>query len=114
MNLNDVIGNDKKQRPIKPSEDEKNQFIQISSESIEVIADSIGYSDIGKPISTSLAEDLSYRLRELLQVSFFKFLDIERMIFIIIIILLMDIFFRVVFKYYVMVKSQSSLKMMLT
>jgi len=84
MNLNDVIGNDKKQRPNKSADDEKNQFIQISSESIEVIADSIGYSDIGKPISTSLAEDLSYRLRELLQVSFlFLFLDIKKIIFII-------------------------------
>ena len=53
------------------NEDEK-KFIQISPESIELIAETIGYSNISSSVSKSLAEDTSYRLRELIQVVILK------------------------------------------
>lgn len=50
----------------KPRTEKK--FIQISPESIELIADSAGYTNLPEILSKSLAEDTSYRLRELIQV----------------------------------------------
>lgn len=44
------------------------KFIQISPESIEVIADSAGYPNLSTILAKSLAEDSTYRLRELIQV----------------------------------------------
>ena len=52
---------------IKKSEGESKYF-QISPESIELIAETVGYSNIPPSVSKSLAEDTSYRLRELIQV----------------------------------------------
>ncbi|KAI9558653.1 hypothetical protein GHT06_015442 [Daphnia sinensis] len=49
----------------KPKTEKK--FIQISPESIELIADSAGYTNLPGILSKSLAEDTSYRLRELIQ-----------------------------------------------
>ena len=46
------------------------RFIQVSQASVELIADSAGYSDISKAVLSSLAEDSSYRVRELIQVTF--------------------------------------------
>lgn len=67
MNVNDV-GNDRSSDKQKFKPDAEKKFIQISPESIELIADSAGYSEISSAVSVSLAEDSSYRLRELIQV----------------------------------------------
>lgn len=55
----------------KNSEKSKTEkkFIQISPESIELIADSAGFSNLPAVLSINLAEDTSYRLRELIQVN---------------------------------------------
>lgn len=45
----------------------ENKYFQISPESIEMIAETVGYSNIPSSVSKSLAEDTSYRLRELIQ-----------------------------------------------
>jgi len=55
---------------IKKTEGE-NKYFQISPESIEMIAETVGYSNIPSSVSKSLAEDTSYRLRELIQVNIF-------------------------------------------
>ena len=62
--MNNDVHNDKNSE--KPKSEKK--FIQISPESIELIADSAGYPNVPTIISKSLAEDTSYRLRELIQV----------------------------------------------
>ena len=49
----------------------ENKYFQISPESIEMIAETVGYSNIPSSVSKSLAEDTSYRLRELIQVILF-------------------------------------------
>lgn len=48
--------------------DVEKKFIQVSPASIELIADSIGCSDTSTAVLGSLAEDSSYRVRELIQV----------------------------------------------
>ena len=52
---------------IKKTDGEKKYF-QISPESIKLIAETVGYSNIPLSVTKSLAEDTSYRLRELIQV----------------------------------------------
>ena len=61
--MNSDTSNDKNSD--KPGSEKK--FVQISPDSIQLIAESAGYSNISS-ISKSLAEDISYRLRELIQV----------------------------------------------
>jgi len=51
---------------IKKTDGEKKYF-QISPESIKLIAETVGYSNIPLSVTKSLAEDTSYRLRELIQ-----------------------------------------------
>lgn len=46
------------------------RFVQFSPDSIELIADSAGYPNLSKLVTQSLAEDASYRIRELVQVTY--------------------------------------------
>ncbi len=62
--MNNDVNNEKNSD--KPGSEKK--FIQISPESIQLIADSAGYPNVPSILSKSLAEDTSYRLRELIQV----------------------------------------------
>lgn len=45
------------------------KFVQFSTDSIELIADSAGHPNLSKLIAKNLAEDTSYRIRELIQVN---------------------------------------------
>lgn len=58
------MNNDVSQEKIEPDR----KFFQISPESIELIADSAGITNLSRTLSTSLAEDTSYRLRQLIKV----------------------------------------------
>lgn len=63
--MNNDVNSDKNSEKPKP----ERKFIQISPESIELIADSAGFSNLPSVLSVNLAEDTSYRLRELIQVT---------------------------------------------
>ena len=69
MNVSDVANDNN--HTLKHDGD-ATKFIQISPESIVVYAESAGYSNIPDVVSKSLAEDTSYRLRELIQVTIFS------------------------------------------
>ena len=64
MNNNDFAN----ERNDKSKKMDEKKFIQISPESIMLMGDSAGNSSVPDCVAKSLAEDASYRLRELIQV----------------------------------------------
>ena len=44
-------------------------FVQVSPDSVRVIGETVGISNMGPTVSRALAEDVSYRVRELAHVS---------------------------------------------
>lgn len=67
-------GKDSKHDNVKKSGDKRpadstRKFAVMSSEFIKIVADSIGISEIPDDTCAALAEDLSYKLREVIHVS---------------------------------------------
>lgn len=69
-------------RPPPPRDaDESNgplnrDYVSVSAETISVIAESIGICNIGEDVTTNLAEDVSYKLQEIINVSFVVWLSL--------------------------------------
>ena len=71
--VNDVDSRDADKSSSSRNDTDNRKFIQISPESIVTIADSVGFFQIPDAVTKSLAEDTSYRLRELIQVNIFAY-----------------------------------------
>ena len=52
-------------------EDSNKKYVQVSPDTVSMLAESVGISGIGGVVSRALAEDVSYRCRELANVSRF-------------------------------------------
>lgn len=61
------------QNSFKMSESESIYGTTLSQESIKVIAESIGVGNFPDEAAKELAEDVSYRLKEIVQVSYTKY-----------------------------------------